>query len=231
MINFVPAHKMADLYSDEVINEIHSDLKMESLDIKADLKKLLERSAQEFVSRKQAQKSQFTEGEEIKKLHQLAKSLNKSNSLFTEISETSRLSIFRFYEGLDNCRANSPQTKQVMLDNCYDGFFLRKKFISEVLNVLECAALEATKDHQFRFSKSNNTNLVLHWLWSFSDFWDEYSMVTLSEGRWEDGKYDSPAMKILDKIIAPLNLHLPDADRITSSQLAEAIKLYRDKKK
>ena len=226
MKRWLHPRKEPNLYSEELITEILKDLKFKDLSKREDFHENLERAANRFMKSKEKNAVKLTKAAQTRSLKELAKHLKKSKQAYIKISKISRSSIFRFYEGLRNCETEHSKEKDLIYDYATDEYILKPERIEHILEVLEKAALEAVQQRPV-FIKRNKTILVLNWLWNFSDEWEECSDIKISEGRFEEGldnpKYDSPAMRILEKIAAPLD--------ITNSQIAEAIKMFREHKK
>lgn len=218
-----PKRRVAnDVYSKEVMSEIAYDLDIKNTEDILLFKECLERSALDFIDSKKSNNLRDTEATENRKLKQLAKSLNKSKKLYSEITTEPQRSSFRYLDGLRTVKTNFTEIREYLFKITHDGFIIKSEGITNLLSVLEEASKEALK-HPYHFGKTNKTDLVLSWLWGFSDEWSELSSVIISEGK----EYQSPAMRILEKIRKPINQSLKVKDHITTSQIAEAIIKHR----
>lgn len=214
-----------DLYSNNDFEDICKKLDISNSENKKLFKECVEEAARDFIKWKKDNSKKLTPAQETKAFKKLAKHLNKSKKAYENISEKSQLSIFRFFDGLNKCKTKHIEEKEVLLNCATDKrIILKSPAIKNILEILEGAALEAAEQPPV-FLKKNKTHLVLQWLWSFSDEWEEISEIKISEGRYDEKetKYISPAMAILDQLAEPLD--------ISNSQIAEAIKIYREKKK
>jgi hypothetical protein len=228
MIKFYPAIKTPDLYSSELINEIYIDLGLGAEEQKTDLKEYMEHSAADYIRRSEEESHSLTRKQEDKKINQIANHLRKSIKLFKEIPDA-KPSRVRF--PLSQREKDELEQADVPVPERNWGTYPLGKY-KESIAYIEEMLREMTEENVNRFSNSTKTTLVLQWLWYFSDFWDEHSSVTLSEGRFNADKYESSAISILTKMIGPINEQISDVNcRITNSLLAEAIVAYRGNKK
>lgn len=214
-----------DLYSDSDFANICKKLGISNSKNKKLFKECVERAAQDFIKWQKDNSKKLTLSQETKALEKLAQHLKKSKKAYEVISEESQMSVFRFFHGFKNLKNKHKSEKEFLLNYIIeDGYFLKPEKIKNILEMLENVALEASKQPSI-FLKKNKTNLVLQWLWGFSDEWEELSGIKISEGRYgeKELKYISPAMEVLDELAVPL--------KISNSQIAEAIKVYREKKK
>ena len=231
MVKFSPA-RTHDLYTSEQINKICSALGFPSHKQIAEMHEYLEHAAITYFRKKASQKTKLTDAKERLRFKQLANYLHKAKKAYFDISEVSQGSVFRFYEGLAKCQNPYHDELSLIREKTHEGFILKPKFISRFLDVLESAALEGMNKSSLKFKKKTDTHIVLIWLWEFSDFWEEHSNIIISEGRYDEKKTKnlSSALKILEEIAHPINQKCALADRITNSQIAEAIKMFRKNK-
>lgn len=199
--------KTPDLYSSELYEEICSELNIKDHLHKKYFKETIERAALSFLNSKEKNDVRFTKVEEKKELQKLSSYLKKSNDLYKKISDRSQMTSFRLLEGLQKSEISHNETKEVIMALVYDGIFVNSKAIGNILSVL-LQASENAIESDYAFSRENKTELVLQWLWFFSNDWEEISKMTISEGRYDEAllKYDSPAMRILDKLAKPLEI-------------------------
>lgn len=233
MIRYKTPRKTPDLYSDELFSEIYTAFKPKSHADEEVFKECLERAAESFLRNKSDNNKRFTEKRQEEEFQKLSNYLRKAKEKYLETTNSAQMGSFRFMSALGSLKPSTKkheEHKRLLFSIVQDGYFQYPENIGVLLEVLEQAALE-TKNQDYIFAKKDKTSLVLVWLWKFSDVWDEYSSITLSEGRYEEGKYRSKAMEILEAIIAPINAKLDGKDKITNSQIAEAIITYREKKK
>lgn len=225
MITFKTPRNASDLYSKNHFSSICDRLGVSDPKQQEMFKELIERGSQDFLKRQKDNSKKLTPTQETKAFKKLAQHLNKSKKAYAEIAEVSHMSVFRFFKGLSETETKHMEEKSFILDSATDNkIFLKPNVIKNILEILEEAAIEASNQSPI-FLKKNKTNLVLQWIWYFSDEWEEISDIKISEGRYDEKelKYVSPAMQILDELAKPLG--------ITNSQIAEAIKVYREKKK
>ncbi len=215
-------------YTDKGIEDICSCLGIKNKALKMEFKELIEHATERYFLLKQTRENKLTDSAEKKKLEQLAKHLNKSKELYSDISEISKGSVLRFYDGLERCKKPFADEQTLLTENSYDRRSLQPQFIKNILSVLEQAAYEALKEPALKFNKANKTELVLSWIYSFSDFWEKYSTVKLVQSKHNSalGRYDSPAIRILYKMGEPLGF----GEKSGGSILAEALILYAKNK-
>ncbi len=219
-----PPRKTPDLHSEKDFLRICEKLGISDLEIQADFKECVEEASATYLESRVRNQNRFTEKQEENELERLASYLKKSRDIYRKISNESQMGIFRFLEGFKNANTKYDKEKRAISALSHNGIFINSSAIEGILDVLYMSAREAINS-DYIFSKSNKTDLVLQWLWEFSDEWQECSDVTISEGRYDETlmKYDSPAMRILDVLAEPLC--------ISNSKIAEAIKAYRENKK
>lgn len=188
------------------------------------LMKAIEQATENYLESQKRHEKRFPEKKENEKLKQFENYLKKAKKAYIELSEDSEDSIFRLHAGLKNSKNKDVNKleKEILEKLISQNGILKPEKIKNILEVLENSAKQAQKE-EYQLQKLNRTQQALFWLWGFSEEWEEYTDITLSEGRYDETlqKYDSPAIRILEEL-APSG--------ISNSILAEAIKLYRKEK-
>lgn len=228
MIKYSPARKSKDIYSNELASEIANDLGINEADKISALKEILEEAYLYYVDAKLRQSRQATSKKEDKELLRFSKNLEKSIKILEKLFETSTGSSFRIINEIKNLKTIHEKEQAAILNLIRENkFCIYSDRIISLLDIIAVSAKNASKaDHIFE--KETDTEIVFFWMSNFIDFWEAFSKIRISEGRYEgEGIYDSPALRIIEKIIKPLNNHISDSSKITLSLVSEAIKLYR----
>lgn len=223
MIRFSRPRTTKDLYSTELIHEIANDLGITDPEKIVDLKEILERAALNYIRNKKRQGGQYTEAKENKELLRFSKSIEKSKEILKKLFLSANGAEFRLLHSIQSLQISNPKERSALLDliQCGNGIVDFEALI-RLLDAIQTSANLASKENHI-FSKKNDTEIVLQWLWEFSDFWEAFSLVKISEGR----EFNSPAIRILNKITSPINKIVSIQNRILASLIGEAIKLHR----
>lgn len=223
MIKFFPPRKSKDIYSIGLISEIANDLGIKDPEKISDLKEILEQASLSYQKSKKNQARQYTETKEDKELIRFSKSIEKSHRILKDLFDVSLGSSFRFIDSIRNLKTAHLKEKSALYELIHEKeFFIDKKTILSLLEIISLSAKSATKSDHI-FTKQTDTEIVFNWLCEFSDFWEAFSKITISEGR----EYDSPAIRIIIKIIEPINKTVIAKDIITPSLISEAIRIHR----
>jgi hypothetical protein len=223
MIRYIPARKSKDIYSNELVAEIAKDLGINEDDKINTLKEILERAYLDYQKNKQRQSKQGTNKKEDKELLRFLKSMEKSVKILEELFETSLGSGFRILRAIKSLDTIHEEERAALLLLIYkEGPRIKTNTINNILNVISNSCKNALSQRH-TFEKQTDTVIVFFWMANFIDFWEAFSEIKISEGR----EYVSPALRIIEKMIKPLNENIDRDYRITLSLVSEAIKLYR----
>ena len=224
---YSPPRKTPNLYSDELYNEICDDLKVKESEQKLYFKETIERAAVSLLESKQRNKDRLTDSQEKSELLRLANSLQKSQKIFNSLFAPSQMTRFRVFTSIKPKKTKREEENEKILREIFGQYHANPDAINLALKALEETFRDAQK-HYYSFGKENKTNLVLQWLWYFSDDWVEISNIRFAKNQ----DYDSPSLRVLKKLIKPINSLLIEEDKITESMLEQAVikhKKYKDK--
>lgn len=218
----------SDIYSPEIVSEIAEMLGVDDQYKISQLKDLLEHQADGYFWSIARNDKKHTFKQELAEWERLSRSLNKSKKILSSL--IGQGTSFRLHGALKDS-SNLSRAAICIRENVYHDYIAQTSFITDILEELEAISARAADENNkyVTASKSNDTTaLVLNWLYMIMDFWFQNSDIHISEGK--DG-YVSPSMKILNKMVKPINDNLTYSYRnkyeITHSKLAQAIIKYR----
>lgn len=218
--------KTPDVYTQKDYSEICIALGVSDEAQKKYFKETIERSAVYLLEAKKSNVDRLTENQEKTELQRLADSLKKSREIFDDLCSPEQKTYFRIFSPLKVKKKKHEEAIQETLDEVFGKYSKKYQGISAGLFALEQLILNA-KSNPYVFGKDNGSDIVLRWLWGFSDDWEEISSVKFAKGN----EYDSPCSRILQKMIDPINARLPLKQRVTSSTLDTVVIKHNNYKK
>lgn len=214
------------IYSQTEFNEICEDLKISNRMHREIFLFNIEDAAYNFIQGISHNQNKPTYRKQQKPLEAFKESIESIRQMHKDLIEDSPI---RSKLSLAAIKLQSPapkyssDIKQTFLE------LIRTGYTSDFLDVLEDVTNNAI-DLPLLFGKKNKTDLVSNWILSIYDNWKIFSNVLISEGQNSEGRNQSSAMDVLDKMASPIDKILTKKgipQRITNSMIAEAIKYCR----
>jgi hypothetical protein len=226
--------KTPDLYSEELYNEICSDLGVQDNQQKIYFKETIEQAALFLIKIWQKNPKKLTDGEEKAELKRLAKSLKKTRKILDELCNKEHLGKFRLFGAMNLNKTPDEIETTKILKEILGSYHTNTQAISFAFEALEKTALNAVKNNCVFERENKKTTIVLQWIWKFSDDWEEISNIRFAKGV----DYNSPSMRILKKMIDPINEELlgkkPEDEsekKITDSMIEQAVIMHKQYQK